>query len=345
MSPALQTKDRARDETGLEGPVLVIGGAGYIGSHTARLLRKRKLEVVTYDNLSAGHRAAVQGDFVEGDLCDRASLEAAFRAHAPRAVLHFAALASVGESVEKPAIYWRENVLHTYLLLEVMRELGCRELVFSSSCATFGPPVELPITESHPQAPISPYGQTKLAMEQMIRSYVEAYGFRAAALRYFNAAGASPDGRLGEVHAPETHLIPLVLEVAQGRRPEIVVFGDDWETRDGTCVRDYVHVEDLADAHARALALLQAGERWIDCNLGTGRGYTVLEVIEAARRITGHPIPLRVGARRPGDPAELVSAGERARERLGWVPRRSELEVMVADAWRFLQEHPKGFEG
>jgi len=349
---ATRSDDTDRDDgelpTGLPelaGPVLITGGAGYIGSHTARLLRERKVPVVVYDDFSTGHRAVVVDPLVEGSLGDADRLAAAFREHAPRSVIHFAARASVGESVQHPALYWRENVVHTLGLLEAMRAAGCGEIVFSSSCTTFGPPVELPITESHPQAPISPYGHTKLAMEQMIRAYVEAHGFRAAALRYFNAAGASRDGSLGEHHEPETHLIPLILQVALGRRGEIVVFGDDWETRDGTCVRDYVHVEDLADAHARALSALQAGERWLACNLGTGTGHTVREVVEAARRVTGHPIPERVGPRRPGDPAELVSGGRHAAERLGWLPQRTSLDDIVADAWRFLQRHPKGYEG
>jgi UDP-glucose-4-epimerase GalE len=325
------------------GPVLVTGGAGYIGSHAVRLLQERDVPVVVYDNLSAGNRAALDAPLVEADLADRDALAKAFREWAPRAVIHFAARCYVGESVQDPGLYYRENVVHTHQLMETMRAAGCNELVFSSTCAVYGVPEQMPIDESATKAPINPYGRTKLMMERMMEDYAGAYGLRFAALRYFNAAGAAPDARLGEDHRPETHLIPLVLGVASGSRAEIEIFGDDYPTPDGTCVRDYVHVVDLADAHLRALARLQAGETQIQCNLGTGHGYSVLEVVEAARRVTGHAIPIRVVARRPGDPPELVSGGSRAREWLGWEPARAELETIVEDAWRFMQAHPDGY--
>ena len=325
------------------GPVLVVGGAGYIGSQTVRLLQQRGVAVVVYDDLSAGHREALTAPLVVADLADRSALAAVFHEWRPRAVIHFAAKCYVGESVEKPALYYRENVINTYTLLEEMRAAECRDIVFSSSCATYGVPVAIPITEDNPQQPINPYGRTKLHMEHMIRDYSHAYGLRGAALRYFNAAGAAPDGTLGEHHDPETHIVPLVLQVALGRREEILVFGADYDTADGTCIRDYIHVLDLADAHLRALAQLQAGRQQILCNLGTGQGYSVLEVIEVARRVTGHPIPARITDKRAGDPPELVSGGTLARELLGWVPQRAGLEEIVGDAWRFLQDHPEGY--
>ncbi|TDJ77522.1 MAG: UDP-glucose 4-epimerase GalE [Planctomycetota bacterium] len=327
----------------LEGPVLVAGGAGYIGSHTVRLLEERGVPVVVFDNLSAGHRAAVAAPLVVGDLGDGSALRAVFAEHAPKAVIHFAAKCYVGESVVDPAKYYRENVTYTWNLLEAMRVAGCDTIVFSSTCATYGDPVEIPMTEDHPQVPINPYGHTKLHMEHMLGDYSQAYGMSFAALRYFNAAGAAQDASLGEHHDPETHLIPLVLEVAQKKRAEILLFGDDYDTPDGTCIRDYIHVEDLADAHLRALALLQSGERRILCNLGTGTGFSVKEVIEAARRVTGRPIPARVVARRDGDPPRLVSGGTRARDLLGWAPARPGLDDILGDAWRFALAHPDGF--
>jgi UDP-glucose 4-epimerase len=250
-------------------------------------------------------------------------------------VIHFAAKCYVGESVTEPSKYWRENVLNTWNLLEAMRTAQCRDIVFSSTCATYGDPVEMPMTESHPQVPISPYGKTKLAMEHMMQDYARAYGMRVGALRYFNAAGASQDGDLGELHDPETHLIPLVLQAASGERESITVFGDDYDTPDGTCIRDYVHVEDLAEAHLAALAELQSGAETIAVNLGTGTGFSVLEVIETARRVTGKPIEVKIAGRRAGDPARLICGGTRARDLLGWVPRRAAIEDIVRDAWNF----------
>ena len=330
------------------GPVLVAGGAGYIGSHTVRLLLERGVETVVLDNLSTGHLAAVKRlgvPWENVDLGDARALAQVFARHRPKAVIHFAAKCYVGESVDQPAKYYRENVSYTLELLDAMRAADCRDLVFSSTCATYGEPQKVPITEDHRQVPINPYGRTKLHMEHMIADYAHAYGMRYAALRYFNAAGASPKGDLGEDHRPETHLIPLVLQVALGQRESIRVFGDDYPTPDGTCIRDYIHVNDLGDAHLRALAALQAGAPQIVANLGTGTGYSVLELIEAARRATGHTIPHIVGDRRPGDPAQLISGGSQARDTLGWVPQRAALEQILEDAWRFHQAHPKGYGG
>ncbi|HVS19389.1 MAG TPA: UDP-glucose 4-epimerase GalE [Planctomycetota bacterium] len=325
------------------GPVLVTGGAGYIGSHTVRLLQRQRVPVVVLDNLSKGHRQAVAGPIEVLDLGDRPRLDALFERVRPRSVVHFAAQAYVGESVAEPAKYYLENVHFTWNLLQAMRRVDCSEIVFSSSCATYGNPVRLPIDEDHPQAPISPYGRTKLHMEHMLQDFGAAYGLRWAALRYFNAAGAAQDGSLGEDHAPETHLIPLVLQTALGARAELQIFGDDYDTPDGTCVRDYVHVEDLADAHVRALGALQRGVRSLACNLGTGSGFSVREVIEAARAVTGREVQARVVARRAGDPPRLVSGGTRARDLLGWVPRRAALSDIVGDAWNFLVRHPDGY--
>ncbi len=325
------------------GPVLVCGGAGYIGSHAVRLLQRHGVDVIVLDNFSTGHRESVTAPLEECDLADRDALARVFAKHAPRAVIHFAAKCYVGESVEKPAKYYRENVINTFHLLEAMRASECREIVFSSTAATYGEPVSSPITEEHPQNPINPYGKTKLHMEHMMQDYVVAYGFRTAALRYFNAAGASPDGDLGEDHEPETHLIPIVLQVALGKRDKIMVFGNDYDTRDGTCVRDYVHVDDLADAHLRALHTLQNGTNELACNLGTGDGVTVKELIDEARAITGHAIPAEVGARRPGDPARLVASSERATQLLGWTPARSDLRTILGDAWKFHTSNPSGY--
>ena len=334
-----------------EGPVLVTGGAGYIGSHTVALLARRGVPALVLDNFSTGHRSALRpllGEQVhleEVDLADRAALGAALARHRPRAVIHFAAKCYVGESVREPADYYRENVIHAWNLLEEMRTAGVRDIVFSSSCATYGEPREVPLPDDHPQTPISPYGRTKLHMEHMLEDYSRAYGTRYAALRYFNAAGAASDGSLGEDHDPETHLIPLVLQVALGQRESIDVFGDDYPTPDGTCIRDYVHVEDLAEAHLRALARLQAGGDSFACNLGTGSGFSVREVLEAARAVTGHELPARAAPRRAGDPAVLVSGGHLARELLGWTPARAAIETILGDAWGFHRAHPHGYDG
>ncbi len=326
-----------------EGTVLVVGGAGYIGSHTVRLMQERNVPVVVFDNLSTGHRAAVDVPLVIGDLADRAALASAFREHRPTAVIHFAALCYVGESVVDPARYYRENLVHTYHLLEEMRVAGCRDIVFSSTCAVYGIPPSLPITEDMPRAPINPYGRTKLAMEGMMEDFARAYEMRCAALRYFNAAGAMSDGSIGEHHDPETHLIPLALDAAAGRGRPISVFGTDYPTPDGTCIRDYIHVVDLADAHLRALHQLQAGRRQLTCNLGTGRGHSVREVIEMACRVVGRHVEPELAPRRPGDPPELVSGGSLAADLLGWEATSSSLEGIVRDAWAFREKHPEGY--
>jgi len=336
----------AMSSTSQQGPVLITGGAGYIGSHAVRLFGQQGVPVVVLDNLSTGHRELLPGGdvpFEEVDLGDRPALADVFERHRPSAIVHFAAKTFVGESVTDPSKYYRENVSYTWNLLEAMRAAACRDIVFSSSCATYGKPVRVPIDESHPQDPISPYGRTKLHMEHMMEDYSRAYGMRFAALRYFNAAGASQTGDLGEVHDPETHLIPLVLQVAQGLRQEILVFGDDYDTPDGTCIRDYIHVEDLASAHLKALELLRGGRERFFCNLGTGTGFSVLEVIEAARAVTGVDIAMRVVERREGDPPRLISGGTRAETELGWRAQRADLSEIITDAWKFLGRHPNGF--
>lgn len=323
--------------------VLVTGGAGYVGSHAVRLLRAAGHDVCVYDNLSRGHRAAV-GDcpLVVGDLADGALLEQTLREHRAEAVLHFAALALVGESVADPALYYATNVGGSLSLLDAMRRAGVTRLVFSSTTAVYGVPQRLPITEDLPKAPISPYGFTKFVVEQALADYAQAYGFACAALRYFNAAGASPAGGLGEDHAPESHLIPLVLQVALGQREAITVFGHDYPTPDGACIRDYVHVDDLGAAHLLALERVQSGQL-LCCNLGTGQGASVRQIIDVCRRVTGHPIPELSGPRRPGDPPELVADATRAQSVLGWAPRCSSLEQIIRTAWDWHRMHPRGY--
>ncbi|MEZ6111207.1 MAG: UDP-glucose 4-epimerase GalE [Pirellulaceae bacterium] len=325
--------------------ILVTGGAGYIGSHAVRLLQRAGHEVWVYDNLYYGHREAVPTDcLVVGDLTDRRLLEATLRDRSIEAVMHFAAFAMVGESVVNPAIYYQNNVVATLSLLEAMRTVGVTRIVFSSTTATFGTPATMPIHEDLPQVPINPYGFTKLVIERALDDYAAAYGFAFAALRYFNAAGASPDGDIGEDHTPESHLIPIILQVALGQRATISIFGDDYPTPDGTCIRDYVHVDDLGDAHVRALNKLQPGSG-LKLNLGTGRGHSVLEVLDACRTVTGHAIPSQVAERRPGDPPELVADSRRAQEMLGWRPRYVEIEAIVETAWKWHSSHPRGYGG
>lgn len=323
--------------------ILVTGGAGYVGSHAARLLERTGHDVWVYDNLVAGHRAAApSGRLIEGDIADRPKLESALRDQRIDAVMHFAAFALVGESVTNPAKYYQNNVVATCTLLEAMRAAGVSRMVFSSTCATYGTPQQVPITESEPQQPINPYGFTKLVIEHAMEDYANAYGWGYAALRYFNASGASPDGDLGEDHDPESHLIPIVLQVALGQREHVVIFGQDYPTPDGTCIRDYIHVDDLADAHLKALELLKPGVG-LKLNLGTGRGYSVLEVIDACRQVTGHPIPAKIGDRRAGDPAELVADSSLAQKTLAWQPQYTDIESIVASAWRWHKAHPNGY--
>ncbi|MGW0603330.1 UDP-glucose 4-epimerase GalE [Streptomyces sp. NPDC002644] len=312
------------------GKYLVTGGAGYIGSVVAQHLLEAGHEVVVLDDLSTGFREGVPegAAFVEADLRDAGRhLDASFDA-----VLHFAASSQVGESVVKPEKYWENNVGGSLALLAAMREAGVRRLVFSSTAATYGEPAEVPIPETAPTAPTNPYGATKLAVDHMITSEANAHGLAAVSLRYFNVAGAY--GAYGERHDPESHLIPLILQVALGRRDHIAVYGDDYPTPDGTCIRDYIHVADLAEAHLLALEAATPGEHLI-CNLGNGNGFSVRQVVETVRRVTGHPVPERVAERRGGDPAALVASAATARDRLGWRPRRADLTTIVSDAWEF----------
>ena len=319
--------------------ILVTGGAGYIGSHMVKLLAARGDEVTVLDDLSTGHADAVRGArFVQGELSGSSTLES-LQTHRIEAVIHFAAASLVGESVADPLKYYTRNVGGTLALVKAMREAGVAKIVFSSTAAVYGEPQRSPIDESHPTLPVNPYGSSKLAIERMLAECCAAYGLRAASLRYFNAAGADPQGELGERHDPETHLIPLVLRAAAQGKP-VSVFGDDWPTRDGTCVRDYVHVSDLCDAHVRALEWLSAEGRYDCFNLGNGDGATVLEVIEAARRVTGRKITIHHAPRRQGDPATLVADAAKARRVLGWRPQRAAIETIVADAWRWEQRKP-----
>jgi len=316
--------------------ILVTGGAGYIGSHACKALAQAGYTPITYDNLVYGHRWAVRwGPFELGDISDRARLNDVIAKYRPAGVMHFAAYAYVGESMQDPGKYYRNNVTGSLTLLEAMRDHGVDKLVFSSTCATYGTPGQVPITEAHPQRPINPYGASKLMVERMLTDFDQAHGLRSMSLRYFNAAGADPDGDIGEVHDPETHLIPLVLDVALGRRPAITVFGDDYDTPDGSCIRDYIHVSDLAAAHVSAFRELEAGAPSDAYNLGNGRGFSVFEVIERAELITGTSIPVKIGPRRVGDPPRLVGDARRAREVLRWLPDYATLDQLLATAWRW----------
>ncbi|NEX17225.1 MAG: UDP-glucose 4-epimerase GalE [Halochromatium sp.] len=319
-------------------PILVTGGAGYIGSHACKALAAAGYSPIAYDNLVNGHPWAVRwGPLEHGDILDRARLDAVLRKYRPAAVMHFAAFAYVGESMADPGKYYRNNVAGTLTLLEAMRDQGIDKLVFSSTCATYGVPEQVPIGEQHPQRPINPYGASKWMVERMLADFGSAHGLRAIALRYFNAAGADPDGELGEVHDPETHLIPLVLDAASGRLPTVTVYGDDYPTPDGTCVRDYIHVTDLAHAHLLALRALQAGAETTAYNLGNGKGFSVREVIDCAQRVTARSVPVETGPRRIGDPPQLVGDAVRIREALGWLPAYADLEMIIETAWRWSQ--------
>lgn len=316
--------------------VLVTGGAGYVGSHAVKELEKKGYEVLTLDNFSRGHRWAVKGRrFVEGDLGDEGRLREIFSTRGIGAVCHFAALAYVGESVTEPQRYYENNVGNSLRLLKAMLEHDVRIFIFSSSCAVYGDPREIPMTEEHPLAPVNPYGMGKFMVERILADYDRAHGLRYASLRYFNAAGADPEGELGEDHDPETHLIPRLLQAALGRIERVEIFGKDYPTQDGTCVRDYVHVTDLAAAHILALeALLNGGAS--DCfNLGTGRGYSVMEVVQKARAITRRKIPTVVSSRRPGDPPVLVASHEKAKKGLGWRPAYQDLGEIISSAWKW----------
>jgi UDP-glucose 4-epimerase len=323
--------------------ILVTGGAGYIGSHTVRTLLARGHDVRVFDNLVYGHRAAVPAErLIVGDLRDADVLDHALLINRIEAVVHFAAFCYVGESVTDPAKYYLNNVANSLTLFERMRRHGVKKVVFSSTCATYGTPDNVPMTEDTPQRPINPYGRTKLMIEQAMADYAAAYGWGCTALRYFNASGAAADGSIGEDHDPETHLIPLVILTAMKKRPHIEVFGTDYPTPDGTCIRDYIHVEDLAEAHALALERMTPGEKKA-YNLGTGRGYSVREVIRAVEKVTGLPAPVKEGRRREGDPAELVAAAEKAMRELRWKPKYGELEAIVRTAWDWHRTHPNGY--
>jgi UDP-glucose 4-epimerase len=316
--------------------ILVVGGAGYIGSHMVKMLLSHGHQVVTFDNLSAGFRDAVLGgDFVLGDLADRVALDNVFALHRFDAVMHFASFIQVGESVKLPDKYYRNNVSNTLNLLDAMLAHDVKRFIFSSTAAIFGEPEQVPIDESHPKRPLNPYGQSKWMVEQVLADYDRAFGLRHVCLRYFNAAGADPAGLLGERHEPETHLIPLVLQAASGRRKHISVFGRDYDTPDGTCIRDYIHIVDLCSAHLAALDGLAGGGDSGSFNLGNGAGFSVQQVIDVAKRVTGVAIKVVDAPRRAGDPARLVADASRARRDLGWTPQHAELDAIVEDAWRW----------
>ncbi len=324
--------------------ICVIGGAGYIGSHCVQLLLQHQLDVVVLDNLELGHRAAVLGGaFVEGDFTDASTLDKLFQTYPVDCVMHLAAYASVADSMSDPARYYQRNVIGAYTLLEAMRRHHVPHIIFSSSAATYGEPVEIPITESHPQVPTNAYGESKRAFEQMLHWYDVAYGLKSVSLRYFNAAGTDPTGVLGEDHSPETHLIPLVIDAALGRRPAVKVFGTDYPTPDGTCIRDYIHVTDLADAHLKAVQYLREGGPTICLNLGNGLGHSVRQVIDTVAAVGGRPVPSVDAPRRPGDPARLVASSDLARQILHWTPQHAALETIVSTVYRWREAHPEGY--
>lgn len=324
--------------------VLVTGGAGYIGSHTVAALLERGEEIVVLDNLQQGHKEALLGGkLYVGDLRDGETLDKLFSENNIDAVIHFAANSLVGESMKEPGKYYHNNVYGTLCLLEKMNQYGVNKIVFSSTAATYGEPENVPIDEYDRTSPTSAYGETKLAMEKMMKWFDTAHGVKYISLRYFNAAGAHASGKIGEAHDPETHLIPIVLEAALGKRAHISVFGDDYATEDGTCIRDYIHVSDLADAHVLALDSLRKGSDSAIYNLGSSTGFSVKQVIDIAREVTGREIPVAFEQRRPGDPAVLIASSQRARQELGWNPQRSNLKEIIASAWNWHSNHPNGY--
>ncbi|MCF6410003.1 UDP-glucose 4-epimerase GalE [Pseudalkalibacillus salsuginis] len=325
--------------------VLVCGGAGYIGSHAVAQLLDRNQEVIVIDNLQKGHRPAILegAAFYRGDLRDQSFLDGVFKENEIDAVIHFAADSLVGESVNDPLKYYDNNVSGTTCLLRTMVKYGVKNIVFSSTAAVYGEPEQIPIYETDATVPTNPYGETKLAIEKMLKWAERAHGIQYIILRYFNVAGADSEGRLGEDHDPETHLIPIILQVALGKRENILIFGDDYETEDGTCVRDYIHVTDLVGAHLLAIEKLKGGHASSIYNLGNGKGFSVKEVIEAARKVTGHEIPAQVVARRAGDPAKLVASSEKAYRDLGWEPQYADLEGMLGTAWNWFKRNPDGY--
>ncbi|ASV96484.1 UDP-glucose 4-epimerase GalE [Enterococcus durans] len=326
--------------------ILVLGGAGYIGSHAVDQLINKGYEVIVVDNLLTGHKAAVHPDacFYEGDIRDKTFLKSVFEKETIEGVLHFAASSLVGESVEKPLKYFNNNVYGMQVLLEVMHEFDVKNIVFSSTAATYGEPKEFPITESTPTNPKNPYGESKLMMEKMMKWCDNAYGMRYVALRYFNVAGAKSDASIGEDHTPETHLVPIILQVALGQREALAIYGDDYDTPDGTCVRDYVQVEDLIAAHILALEYLKAGNESNFFNLGSNQGYSVQEMLEAAREVTGKEIPAKIAPRRAGDPSRLVASSAKAQAILGWQPKFTDVKEIIKTAWDWHVSHPNGYE-
>lgn len=321
------------------------GGAGYIGSHMVSLLAERGKEVIVVDNFQKGHKDAVKGRKIyEGDLRDRSFLNKVFSENEIEAVIDFAADSLVGESVAEPLKYFNNNVAGTINLLETMKDYDCKYIVFSSTAATYGEPDRVPIEETDKTEPTNPYGESKLMVEKVLKWSAQAYGIKYTALRYFNAAGAQPSGEIGEDHRPETHLIPLIIQTALGQREKIMIFGDDYDTEDGTCVRDYIHVMDLCQAHLLALDRMKNGGDSGIFNLGNGKGFSVKEVIETARRVTGREIKQEIAARRAGDPAVLIASSERAIEELGWKPEFNTLEKIIETAWKWHSEHPQGYE-
>ncbi len=319
--------------------VLVTGGAGYVGSHTCKALKNAGYTPITYDNLVYGHKDFVKwGQFICGDILDQEKLEKIIRQYNIYSVIHFAAFAYVGESINEPNKYYKNNVTGTISLLEVIKNTGLNRIIFSSTCAIYGIPTYIPITETHPKTPISPYGNTKLMIEKILKDYDTAYSIKNISLRYFNAAGADPSCEIGEDHTPETHLIPKILDVATGKSDNIIIYGNDYESDDGTCVRDYVHVTDLADAHVLALKYLESGNSSTVFNLGNQKGYSVLEIIDTVRKITGKKIKINFGDRRSGDPSVLISSSEKSQQTLEWKPKYSNIETMIDHAWQWYKK-------
>lgn len=326
--------------------ILVTGGLGYVGSHAVKQLVDRGEEVVNLDNLVYGHREAACGsEVVVGDIADKSLLRTIFSSHQIDAVMHFAAFAAVGESVENPQKYYINNIYNSLAMLEVMLEFDVKMMIFSSSAATFGEPTVIPIPEDHPKDPTNPYGRSKLMLEEILKEYEQAYGLRSVSLRYFNASGADPSGLIGEDHTPEHHLVPIVLQVALGQREKVSVFGTDWPTEDKTCVRDYIHVTDLAHAHLLGLDALRQGKGTTQYNLGNGMGYSVLEVIKTSAEVTGRQINWEATPRRPGDPAVLVASSEKISRELGWKPEFADLKTIIQTAWDWHSKHPNGYGG
>lgn len=326
--------------------ILVLGGAGYIGSHAVYQLIDQKYDVVVIDNLQTGHRAAIhpKAKFYEGDIRDRAFMRDVFGKEKIDAIIHFAANSLVGESMEQPLKYFDNNVYGTQIVLEMMKEFHVPHIVFSSTAATYGEPERVPITETMPTVPTNTYGETKLAMEKMMKWCEKAYGIKYVALRYFNVAGARSTGEIGEDHHPETHLIPVVLETVLGKREAITIFGEDYDTKDGTCVRDYIHVEDLIDAHILALQYLQNGGASDVFNLGSSNGFSVKEIVDTVREVTGKGFNVKIGDRRAGDPSTLIASSEKAKRVLGWNPQKTDIRQIIKDAWNWHESHPNGYD-